>query len=99
MYSNEYLEHWGTVYVVARLREQGILFQKFLEDPWGCLKAVSLQSAHLCMTSGYRPLLPRQVRVAQALWRRWEPQTEGGGRGIPEPDENRALMEAGGSKP
>jgi hypothetical protein len=43
------------------------------------LKAVSLRSAPLCLAGGYQPLLPRQVKVAQALWRRWEPETDGGG--------------------
>ena len=94
MYSNEYLEHWGTVYVAARLLEQGIPFQEFLENPWGYLKAVELSSAPLCIASGYRPLLPRQRQMAQALWRSWEPETDGDGPAIPEPDENRALVEA-----
>ena len=99
MYSNEYLEHWGTVYVAARLLEQGMPFQEFLEDPRGCLEAVGLQSAPLCIASGYRPLLPRQRQVAQALWRRWEPQTDGSGRAIPEPNENRALVIAEDREP
>jgi hypothetical protein len=84
MYSNEYLKHWGAVYVTAHLLEQGIPFQTFLEDPRGFLKAVSLQSAPLGIASGYRPLLPRQRRVAQALWRRWEPEADESGVATPE---------------
>ena len=94
MYSNEYIEHWGAVYVASHLLEQGIPFHQFLEDPWGCLKAVGLPSAPLCLAWGYRPLLPRQVNVAQALWRRWGPETDGGGQEIPEPDVRLALVEA-----
>jgi hypothetical protein len=84
MFNDEYLDYWGAVYVAARLLEQGIFFQTFLEDPWRCLKAVSLQSAPFCIASGYRPLLPRQVQVAQALWRRWETEIDTGGPAIPE---------------
>ncbi len=83
MFSDEYLEYWGTVYVAARLLELGIPFQEFLEDPWASLKAVGLRSAPLCLACGYRPLLPRQVTVAQALWRRWEMKTDDGGPRIP----------------
>ena len=90
MYSNEYIEHWGTVFVTAHLFEQGIPFQKFLEDPWGCLKAVGLQSAPLSLACGYQPLLPRQVQMAQALWRRWEPETDRNRTATPTPDKRLA---------
>lgn len=75
MYINEYLEYWSAVSVAARLLEQGIPFQEFLKDPRGYLKKPGPQSAPLYLACGRRPLLPRQVTVAQALWRRWEPQT------------------------
>jgi hypothetical protein len=93
MFNDEYLEYWGTVFVAARLLEQGIPFQNFLADPWGCLKAVGLQSAPLSLACGCRPLLPRQVKVAQALWRRWEPETDGNRPAIPQPDKRLAFME------
>jgi hypothetical protein len=99
MYSNEYLDHWGTMYVTAHLLEQGIPFQGFLEDPWGCLKSAGLQSAPQSLACGYRPLLPRQVQVAQALWRRWGQEADGGGPAISEPDERLVLMEEEGSEP
>lgn len=99
MYSNEYLEHWGAVYIACRLLEQGIPFQRFLEDPWGCLKAVSLRSAPLCLAGGYQPLLPRQVKLAQSLWRRWGTETDGGGPAISEPDEKLVFMEEERSEP
>lgn len=99
VFSDEYLEYWGAVYVAARLREQGIPFQEFLEVLQECLKTVELRSPPLCLAGGFRPLLPRQRRLAQALWRRWAPETDGGGPATREPDENRALVEAGGSKP
>ncbi len=79
MFSDEYLEYWSTVFVAARLLEQGIPFPAFLEDPRGFLKAVSPQSAPLGMASGYRPLLPRQRRVAQALWRRGKSEADESG--------------------
>jgi hypothetical protein len=99
MFNDEYLEYWGTVFVDARLLEQEIPFHEFLEDPWGSLKAVGLQSAPPSVACGYRPLLPRQVKVAQALWRRWGTETDGGGPAIPEPDERLALMEEEGREP
>jgi hypothetical protein len=99
MFNDEYLEYWGTVFVAARLLEQRIAFQEFLADPWGCLKAVGLPSAPFYLACGYQPLLPRQAQVAQALWRRWEPETDGGGPAIPEPDERLALMEEEESEP
>jgi hypothetical protein len=99
MFSDEYLEYWGTVYVAARLLEQGIPFQEFLADPRGCLKAAGLQSAPLCIASGYRPLLPRQAKVAQVLWRCWGTETGGRGPAIPEPDERLMIMEEAGSEP
>lgn len=94
IFSNEYLDYWGVVYVAAGLREQGILFQEFLADPREYLKAVELQSTPVGLEDGYQPLLPRQRRVAQALWRRWALETDGGGPAIPKPQENRLLMEA-----
>jgi len=86
MYSNEYLEHWGTVYVTARLLEQGIPFQEFLEDPRGFLKKLGPQPAPLFLACDCQPLLPRQVKVAQALWRRWEPETDGNRLATATPD-------------
>ena len=71
MFSDEYLEYWGAVYVASRLLEQGIPFSTFLAYPWECLKTVEWQSVPLGLASGYRPLLPRQRHVAQALWKRW----------------------------
>lgn len=89
MFNDEYLEYWGTMFVAARLLEQGIPFQEFLEDPWGCLKAVGLQSAPLSVAHGYEPLLPRQVKVAQTLWRRWETESYASG---PETTEARPIL-------
>jgi hypothetical protein len=99
MFSDAYLEHWGAVYVAARLRERGIPFREFLADPWECLKTVERRSPPLGLAGGFRPLLPRQKRVAQALWKRWLPETDGGGPATGEPDENQVLMEAGDGKP
>ena len=99
MFNDEYLEYWGTVFVACRLREQRMTFGEFLADPWGCLKATRLQSAPLSLACGYRPLLLRQAQLAQALWRRWELETDSGGSAIPEPDERLALMEEEESEP
>jgi hypothetical protein len=99
MFNDEYLEYWGAVYVAARLLEQGIAFQEFLADPWGCLKAAGLASVPLYLACGYQPLLPHQVKVAQALWRRWRQKTDGGGPAIREPEERPVLMEEVGSEP
>lgn len=90
MYSNEYLEHWGTVFVAGRLFAQGILFQEFLKDPRGCLKRPGPQPAPLSRAGDCRPLLPRQVKVAQALWRCWEPETDGNRTATPTPDKRLA---------
>ena len=90
MYSNEYLEHWGTVFVAGRLFEQRIPFQEFLKDPRGCLKRPGPQSASLSLACACRPLLPRQIKVAQALWRRWEPETDGNRTATPTPDKRLA---------
>lgn len=99
MISDEYLDYWGAVYVAARLRERGIPFQAFLADPWECLKTVALQSTPLGLPGDFRPLLPRQRRVAQALWRRRAPETTGGGPVIPKPPESRLLVEAEDGNP
>lgn len=72
MLCDESLEYWGAVFVAARILEHGITFCEFLEDPWKWLKALGLPSAPLGLASDYRPLLPRQVNAAQALWRRWD---------------------------
>ena len=93
MYSNEFLEHWGAVYVASGLLEREIPFQEFLENPWGYLKAVELSSTPLCIASGYRPLLPRQRQVAQALWRSWELQTDGDGPAMPSPETSQTRIE------
>jgi len=90
MYSDKYLEHWGTVFVAGRLFEQGIAFQEFLKDPRECLKRPGPQSASLSLACACRPLLPRQVKVAQALWRRWEPETDGNRTATPTPDKRLA---------
>ena len=90
MYSNEYLEHWGAVFVATRLLEQGIPFQEFLKDPWECLKRPGPPPAPLSLACGCRPLLPRQAKVAQVLWRIWEPETDGNGTTTPRPDERLA---------
>ncbi len=47
MFNDEYLEHRGVVYVVARLLEPGIVICEFLEDPWRSLKAAGLALAPL----------------------------------------------------
>jgi hypothetical protein len=90
MFNDEYLDYWSTVFVAGRLLEQGIPFQEFLKDPWGCLKRPGPQSAPLSRAGGCRPLLPRQVKVAQALWRRWEPETDGNRTATPTPDKGLA---------
>jgi len=99
MFSDEYLDHWGAAYVAAHLRERGIFFQEFLADPRGYLKTVRLPCARLCVASGFRPLLPRQKRVAQTLQKRWALEPDGGGSATGEPDETRALVEAEDSNP
>lgn len=77
MFNDEYLGYGGTVFVAARRFEPRIRFREFLEDPWG----------------SDRSLPPRQVQVAQALWRRWEPETDESEQMTPEPDEKLVLME------
>lgn len=72
MQCDESLEYWIAVFVVTRLHEQGFTFRRFIEDAHGRLKALSLPSAPVCREHGYLPMLPRQRRVAQALWRRWK---------------------------
>ncbi len=76
MYSDEYLDYWGEVYMACSLSEPGIVFHEFLEDPWRCLCELGLQSAPVSLALGYQPLLPRQGQVARALWRRWEEEDD-----------------------
>lgn len=90
MYSNEYLEHWGAVFVAGRLLEQGLPFEAFLKDPRGCLKRPGPQWAPLSLACACRPLLPRQVKVAQALWQRWEPKSDGYRTATPTPEKRQA---------
>ena len=92
MFSDEYLDYWGAVYVTARLCELGIPFQDFLADPWECLKGVELQPTPFLGCC--RPLLPRQRQVVQALWKSWESQTNEARAAIPKSHENRLLAEA-----
>lgn len=94
VFSDEYLEYWGTVFISCRLLEQGMTFGEFLNDPWGCLKAMGFQSAPLSLACGYRPLLPRQVKVAQALWRHWKPGADGRGGATSTAEARLALAEA-----
>lgn len=72
MRCDESLGYWSAVFVVTRLREHGNICRGFIEDPPGWLKAMDLASAPVGSACGHRPLLPRQRRVAQALWRRWK---------------------------
>jgi hypothetical protein len=99
MFNDEYLDYWGKVFVVARLLEQGIPFQEFLEDPRGSLKVVGFQFAPPSVACGYRPLLPRQVKVAQALWRQWNQESDGDGKVTPTLDARLALVEEEDSEP
>jgi len=99
MFSDEYLDYWGAVYVAARLLERGILFHQFLEDPRGYLKTVGLSCAPLCIVSGFRPLLPRQKRVARTFWKRCAPHATRIGPAIPKRQQNRLLAEAEDANP
>lgn len=87
MYSDEYLDYWGEVYTACRLSEPGIVFHEFLEDPWRCLCELGLQSAPASLELGLRPLLPRQAKVAQALWKRWEAEDKEKSSGSVSPTE------------
>jgi len=99
MFSDEYLDYWGAAYVAARLSERGIFFQEFLADPRGYLKTVRLPCARLCVASGFRPLLPRQKRVARTFWKRWAPHATRIVPAIPKRQENRLLAEAEDANP
>lgn len=90
VFNDDYLDYWGAMFVAGRLLEQGIPFPEFLKDPWGCLKRPGPPPAPLALVCGCPPLLPRQVKVAQALWRRWEPETDGNRTTTPRPDERLA---------
>lgn len=72
MYNNEYVEYWGRMDIVTRVFNEGITFRVFLGDPAGWLGTVARPSAPESWVVAYRPLLPRQRRVAQRLWQRWE---------------------------
>lgn len=66
-YPDEQLEFWGEVFVACRLREEGLTFERFLQDPWGWLAHFGQESAPGCLRAGFRPLLPAQARVARRL--------------------------------
>ncbi|MHB8743684.1 MAG: hypothetical protein ACYC9L_11230 [Sulfuricaulis sp.] len=91
MYSDEYLDYWGQVYTACRLSEPGIVFHEFLADPWRHLCELGLQSAPVSLELGYRPLLPRQAKVAQALWKRWEAEDQDKPSGSVLPTEREEL--------
>ena len=71
MRCDESRDNGGAVFAATRLREHEITCRGLIEDPPGRLKALGLASAPVGLARGYRPLLPRQRRVAQQLWRRW----------------------------
>lgn len=73
MRCDEYYEHGGAVLLAVLLREYRIIFTELLEDLRESPQVPGLPYVRpIRRTCGYRPLLPRQRRAAQALWRRWQ---------------------------
>lgn len=79
MYSDEYIEHWGDIFVKSGGRDVfGIAFETFLRSPQACLHArdvsvkfkanrqALIDRQALC-SADYEPLLPPQLRVRERL--------------------------------
>ncbi len=61
-YPDEYIEHWGWVYLLnSALRKRGVLFETFLIAPQEILDAVA--TPPVADVDDYRPLLSAQRQV------------------------------------
>ncbi|TXF11565.1 hypothetical protein [Pelomicrobium methylotrophicum] len=60
VYSDEYIDYWGDVYVALDLRERaGVDFERFLKSPDTILRE-----------AGIEPLLPEQAEAAARIFSR-----------------------------
>ena len=68
-YSDEYLDHWGDVYVAnyALFTARNVLFETFLLDPWAILTAVTFGFPLPSGEDGFYPLLPAQKAIQERL--------------------------------
>lgn len=58
---------WAPVYRACRLVEAGVSFQEFLNAPWAFLAQHGQEAYFRSHAAGYRPLLPRQAKIARRV--------------------------------
>ncbi|HWG17302.1 MAG TPA: hypothetical protein VN678_05535 [Acidobacteriaceae bacterium] len=59
------------VYKAAYLEELGVTVEEFARDPEAALNRIGQYDACALMQAGFRPLMPAQVRLRQAMERQW----------------------------
>lgn len=59
VYSDEYIDYWGDVFVALDLRQAGVDFERFLKSPERILRE-----------AGIEPLLPEQAEAAARIFSR-----------------------------
>lgn len=59
------------LYQLASVEKLGGSWEAFVQDPHGVLDQVGQHDALAAIRAGYRPLLPSQVRLRQALEEQW----------------------------
>lgn len=65
MHTDEHIEYWGKVFVDNQLRQTGLTFERFIEDPVEHLEAELFRFRERSFEPDPLPLLPRQ-RAVQA---------------------------------
>jgi hypothetical protein len=59
------------VYHLAKLDQLGITREAFDRDPEGTLREAGQYDAIAILASGYRPLLPAQIKIRRELEEQW----------------------------
>lgn len=65
--SKDRIEKWRPVYDAAHLADTGLSFEVFLTAPWAHLVEQGQETAPRALHNGYRPLLPRQAKIAKRI--------------------------------
>lgn len=70
--SNDELNTWADIFAQAKVADLlSITFSEFLEAPFTHLASAGQDTALDCMITGFRPLMPAQVRAAQKIHQQW----------------------------
>lgn len=65
---------WADIYEAVRVQDcnPAMTIERFMQDPWGNLKACGQESAFDCLSNGYKPLLPAQAAASKRIQGAWD---------------------------